>query len=108
MIVGKELYYRLIILFIDKIADLATVKPAVLVRANINTCLRKVVLLWYILELNDAKRSNLRNNINGINLWIKSLKRRFKMLITVVLQQFTIIKYIINNVRNRNELAEYV
>ena len=42
---GKELYYRLIILFIDKIADLVTIKPAALVRANINICLRKIALL---------------------------------------------------------------
>ena len=85
MIVSKELYYRLIILFIDRIADLATVKPAVLVRANINICLRGAALLWYMSELNDAKRSGLRNDTNGINLWIKSFKRRFKVLIIVVL-----------------------
>ena len=85
MTIGKELYYRLVILFIDKIADLVTVKLVVLVRANINICLRRVILLWYMLELNDVKRSGLRNNIDGVNLWIKSLKRRFKVLITVVL-----------------------
>ena len=68
MTVGKELYYRSVILFIDRIADLATVKPAVLMKTNINICLRGVALLWYILELNNAKRSDLRNNINDINL----------------------------------------
>ena len=108
MTINKELYYRLVILFIDRIADLITIKLVTLVRVNINIYLRKAVLLWYILELNDAKRSDLRNNINDINLWIESLKRRFKVLITVALQQLTIIKYIINNIRNRNELVEYV
>ena len=105
MTINKELYYRLVILFIDRIADLATVKPVALVRANINIYLRGITLSWYILELNNAKRSDLRNNINDIKLWIKSLKRRFKMLITVALQQLTTIKYIINDVRNRNELV---
>ena len=85
MTVGKELYYRLVILFIDRIADLVTVKSAVLVKVNINIYLREVALSWYILELNDVKRSSLRNNINDINLWIKSFKRRFKVLITVAL-----------------------
>ena len=66
--INKKLYYRSAILFIDKIADLVTVKPAVLIKTNINIYLRGVVLLWYILELNNAKRSNLRNNINDINL----------------------------------------
>ena len=82
----KELYYRLAILFIDRIADLVTVKPAALVKANINIYLRKVALLQYMLELNNAKRSDLRNNIDGVNLWIKSFKRRFKVLIIVALQ----------------------
>ena len=68
MTINKELYYRLVILFIDKIADLATVKLVVLVKVNINIYLRGVVLLWYILKLNDAKRSSLRNDINDINL----------------------------------------
>ena len=68
MTISKELYYRSAILFIDKIADLATVKPVILVRANINTYLRKIALLWYILELNNAKKSGLRNNINDVNL----------------------------------------
>ena len=68
MTINKKLYYRSAILFINKIADLATIKPAVLIKANINTCLRKTALSWYILELNNAKRSDLRNNINDINL----------------------------------------
>ena len=108
MTVGKELYYRLIILFIDRIVDLVTVKLAVLVKVNINIYLRRAVLSWYILELNDAKRSGLRNNTDDVNLWIKSFKRRFKILIIVALQQLTTIKYVINNIRNRNELVEYV
>ena len=108
MIIGKKLYYRSVILFINRIANLATVKPAVLIKANINIYLRKAALLWYILELNNAKRSGLRNNINDINLWIKNLKRRFKVPITVALQQLTTTKYIINNIRNRNEPVEYV
>ena len=68
MTIGKELYYRLVILFIDRIADLVTVKPVALVRANINICLRGVVLSWYILELNNVKRLDLRNDIDGVNL----------------------------------------
>ena len=106
--INKKLYYKSAILFTDRITNLTTIKPVTLIRANINTYLRKTALLWYISELNNAKRSDLRNNINGINLWIKSFKRRFKILIIVALQQLITTKYIINNVRNRNEPAEYV
>ena len=68
MTINKKLYYRLIILFINRITNLATIKPVALIKTNIKTYLRKVALLWYILELNDTKKSNLRNNINDINL----------------------------------------
>ena len=68
MIINKKLYYRLVILFIDRIADLATIKPVILIKTNINIYLREVALLWYILKLNNAKKSSLRNNINDINL----------------------------------------
>ena len=44
MIIGKELYYRSVILFIDRIADLATIKPVILIKANINICLRRAAL----------------------------------------------------------------
>ena len=45
MTISKELYYRLVILFIDKIADLVTVKLVILVKVNINIYLREAVLL---------------------------------------------------------------
>ena len=45
MIIDKKLYYRSVILFINKIADLITIKPVILIKANINIYLRKVALL---------------------------------------------------------------
>ena len=42
--VGKDVYYRSVILFIERIKDLASVKGAILVRSNINTCLRGTAL----------------------------------------------------------------
>ena len=42
--VGKDVYYRLVILFIERIKDLASVKGTILIRSNINTCLRGTAL----------------------------------------------------------------
>ena len=44
VLIEKELYYRNIILFIKKIKDLAIIKRYELVRANLNTYLRKTIL----------------------------------------------------------------
>ena len=45
VLVEKKLYYRNIILFTKKIEDLATTKKYELVRANLNTYLRKITLI---------------------------------------------------------------
>ena len=42
--VGKDVYYHSVILFIERIKDLVSVKGAILVRSNINTCLRGAAL----------------------------------------------------------------
>ena len=45
VLIGKKLYYRNIILFTERIEDLAIIKRYKLVRANLNTYLRKIVLI---------------------------------------------------------------
>ena len=64
--VGKDVYYRLVILFIERIKDLASVKGAILVRSNINTCLRGTALTWYTAELSNLERVGLRADENDI------------------------------------------
>ena len=44
VLVGKKLYYRNIILFIKRIKDLVIIKKYELIRANLNTYLRKIAL----------------------------------------------------------------
>ena len=64
--VGKDVYYRSVILFIERIKDLASVKGAILVRSNINTCLRGTALTWYTAELLNLERVGLRADENDI------------------------------------------
>ena len=68
VLVGKKLYYRNIILFTKRIEDLAIIKRYELVRANLNTCLRKIALVWYIFELSYLERISLRHDsFDGFN-----------------------------------------
>ena len=64
--VGKDVYYRSVILFIERIKDLVSVKGTILVRSNINTCLRGAALTWYTAELSNLERVGLRANENDI------------------------------------------
>ena len=45
VLIEKKLYYRNIILFIKRIKDLVIIKRYELVRANLNTYLRKITLI---------------------------------------------------------------
>ena len=45
VLVEKKLYYRNIILFIKRIKDFVIIKRYELIRANLNTYLRKIILV---------------------------------------------------------------
>ena len=65
VIVEKNTYFRSVILFIERLRDVAAIKGSAIVKANINTTLRDTALLWYIIELSNLKKLGLRvgNNI---------------------------------------------
>lgn len=64
--VGKDLYFRSVILFIERIKDIAAVKGDALVRTNLNTSLRDTALKWYTAELSNLERIGLRNDPRGV------------------------------------------
>lgn len=64
--VGKDIYYRNVILFIERLNDVTNVKGATMIKANLNTALRGIALLWYITELSDLKKLGLSVG-NGID-----------------------------------------
>lgn len=44
---GKDVYYRSVHLFIERVKDSILTKGEELVRTNLNTCLRGTALIWY-------------------------------------------------------------
>lgn len=62
VLVGKDVYYKNIILFIQRLQSLVTFRGITLVKANIATFLRDSALKWYILELNDFDHNAFNNN----------------------------------------------
>lgn len=70
--VGKDIYYRNVILFVQCIQNLVIFKRVALVRSNIPTSLHGSALEWYTLKLNDQERESL-NKDAGIDNWIFTL-----------------------------------
>lgn len=106
--VGRDLYYRSVILFIERIKDLAQIKDVSMIRTNLNTCLRGFALEWYTSELRDLERIGLRADTNGVEAWCRTLKSRFKVRTNVALESLTSERYTLKDARNQREPAAYV
>lgn len=64
--IGKDLYFKSVILFIERVRDLVIIKGNTLIRTNLNTYLRNATLRWYTVELLNLERTNLKNDSRGI------------------------------------------
>ena len=106
--VGKDVYYRSVILFVERIHDLAAVKGEAVVRTNVNTCFRGSALAWYTSELSNLERRGLRAEGSGVDEWCRALSARFKELPGVALSNLTAERYTLADARARREPASYV
>ena len=106
--VSKEIYYWSVMLFIEWIQDIATIKGAQLVWINLNTCLCGGALAWYTSELSNLERVGLRSDENGVEEWCRALKGQFKESTSVTLSNLTITKYTMADAQSHCEPAAYV
>lgn len=60
--VGKQVYYRNVVLFVQRIQNLVMFKGTTLIKTNIPTLLRKSALKWYTSELAEFDYDTLNNN----------------------------------------------
>ena len=105
--VGKDTYFRNVILFTERIRDVATVKSATLVKTHLNTALRGTALMWYTTELSELEKLGLRAG-DDVEQWCKTLTKRFKESTGVALNHLTAEKYSVADARNKREPAGYV
>ena len=103
----KNVYYRNVYLFIERILNLVITKNHDVVKINLNTCLQNIVLIWYIDELTILKRFELRQ-IDLTKKWINSFKKRFKFNQFVVINSLITKRFFIVDVRNDRESFSYV
>ncbi len=107
MSVGKDVYYRNVVFFVQRLQNLVTFRGATLVKANIATSLRGSALEWYTSELSDFDRNAL-NNDPGVKSWVNTLSHRFKVLTSVALGLLTDETYTFDDARARRPPAQYV
>ena len=103
---GKETYFRDILVFIDRIKDVARVKGAELLRNNLQICLRGEALEWYTCQLTDGEKRLLTYG-NDVAEWSQALLERFSP--TKASGMATIVKerYSLNDAMRHREPCEY-
>ncbi len=105
--VGKDVYYRDVVMFTQRIQNLVTFRGATLFKANIATSLRGSALESYTSELNDQERERLYRD-SGVDCWINTFSRRFKVPTNVVSGFLTSESYSLHNARQRRPPPQYV
>ncbi len=104
---GKDVYYRNVVLFVQRLQSLVTFRVAALVKANIATSLRGSVLEWYTSELSDFDHNALNNDL-GVKSWVNTLFHCFKVSTSVALGLLTDETYSLDDASARRPPAQYV
>ena len=107
ILVEKDIYYRNVVLFVQRLQSPITFQGATLVKANIITSLQGSALEWYTFELSNFDWNALNNN-PSVKSWVNTFSHCFKVPTSMALGLFTHEIYSINNVRARQPLAQYV
>lgn len=107
VLVEKNIYYKNIVLFVQRIQNLVTFKGIALVKANISTLLRRSTFEWYTSKLAEFDQNILNNNL-GMKSWINMLSQRFKVPTSVAPSLLTNKTYSLNNTQCCQPLAQYI
>ncbi len=105
--VGKDVYYRNVVLFVQHLQSLVTFRGAALIKANIATSLRGSALEWYTSELSDFDRDAF-NNDPGVKSWVNTLSHRFKAPTSMALGLLIDETYSVDDAHARRPPAQYV
>ncbi len=64
VLVGKDVYYRNVVIFVQRLHNLVTFRGAAFVKTNIAMSLQGAALEWYISELSNFNYNALNNNLD--------------------------------------------
>ena len=103
---GKDIYFRNIHLFLDRVKDMTIIHDDQFIRENLFICLKSAALQWYIFELSTETKELLRYEQN-LKYWTDQLLKRFKKSSNVFIITILKERYTMNDVRRRRKFREY-
>ena len=104
--VGRHSFYRDVYAFVDRLKDLAKLRPPEKLRAILPECFRGEPQSWYSVELGDTEKDLLR--MVPLDGWYEQLIKRFKTRTPKAWEMLQKEKYTLNNTRNHKHPRAYV
>ncbi|KAJ9405571.1 hypothetical protein DTO045G8_6601 [Paecilomyces variotii] len=95
---GSHTHYRDVLVFIDRIKDMATDKGELTVRTRVHASLRGAALQWFTAELTQFEKDSLRQ-LPIEQGWIPLLSKRFKKNAATAMQELSQLSYSMLDVR---------
>jgi hypothetical protein len=106
--VKRDLYYRDVYFFVERIKDVVIMFDVEVVRTNLSTCLRESTQMWYTEDLSDLKKKTLRTLNESADHWCNVLLKKFKKFVASTLNYLTIERYILDDVRVNRNISSFV
>ena len=103
---GKEIFLRDVIVFIDRIRDVARIRRAKFVRGNLQPYLREEALEWYTSQLTDREKLSLTYS-QALDKWVSFLIERFRLTKSMGMSQLLKEKYTINDALRYREPRKF-
>ena len=102
----KDIYFRNIHIFIERIKNIAQIKEDALMRNNLYICLRETTLTWYTSSLENDQKKLIKLE-NDVEEWIRVLLKKFRQSFSTAMTTVIRKKYTMNDVRRRKKSIEY-
>ena len=109
-IVNREdkTYYRLIIIFMNRLRIAVSIRDTIKICQNLDICLHEEAEKWWINELDELVHAELIAHHNDVKQWCKILKKHFWTSSSQALANLNNMRYEIDNVCTRRSSTVYV
>ena len=104
--VDKNIYFRNVNDFIDRVKDMIDVKRANMIRQNLYICFRETTLIWYIIILIENQKRLIKLDEN-VDEWVRVFSKRFKKFDSLIIIIIKKKSYIMKDDRRRREFSKY-
>ena len=102
----KNIYFRDVYLFLNRVKDMTLIHEDQFVRKNLFICLRDTALQWYIAEISIETKELLRYE-QSLRYWTEQFLKRFKKSFDVSIITILKERYVMKNARRHREFKKY-